>query len=160
MGPKTTVVLVRLLAVAGLAVPLSMVTMALTTGSAFAGSAVTCAKYTGSIPLNTAKVAKCSDKPNTAGSGAVAVGGNLVSGLWRINWAKGSGDQSYAQVTVTPVSPPTQCPKDQAEDQISGRVTDYNGTGQSIPIGDTLSATVCVKTSGKYSEASGTAFMI
>jgi hypothetical protein len=88
------------------------------------------------------------------------VGGNLASGLWRIDWAIGSGSQSYAQVTVAPVAPPTQCPNGQAEDQISGRVTDYGGTGSSIPIGDTVSATVCVKTSGKYKEASGTVFMI
>jgi hypothetical protein len=159
MARKSSV-LVQLLAVAGLAVPLSMGTVALTTSSAFAGSAVTCGKYKGSIPLNTATVARCTDTANTFGSGSVVVGGNLVSGLWRINWA-GPGGSSFAMVTVTPLPAPTQCPKGTAyEYQISGKVTDYGGTGSSIPIGDTVSATVCVKKSGKYKEAPHTKFLI
>jgi hypothetical protein len=161
MGVKSRVVLVRLVAVAGLAIPLSMVTLALTTDSAFAGSAVTCGKYKGSIPLNTATVANCDDPANTAGSGSVAVGGNLVSGVWRINWATGSGNSSYAKVKVTPVSPPAQCPKGTAyEYKITGKVTDFTGTASSIPIGDTVKATVCVTKSGTYKAAPNTKFLI
>jgi hypothetical protein len=161
MGRKSGVLLVWLLAIAGLVVPLSIGTVALTASSAFAGPAVTCGKYKGSIPLNAAAVAHCTDTANTGGSGSVAIGGNLVSGVWRINWATGPGNSSYAMVTVTPVPTPAQCPKGTAyEDQISGRVTDFTGTADSIPIGDTVSATVCVKKSGKYKEAPHTKFMI
>jgi hypothetical protein len=160
MGQKS-VVLIRLLTISGLVVPLSIVTLTLTSTSAFAGSAVTCGKYKGSIPLNTATVTHCTDTANTAGSGSVVVGGNLVSGLWQINWATGPGNSSYAMVTATPVATLAQCPKGTAyEYQISGKVTDFNGTGESVPIGDTVSATVCVKKSGKYKEAPHTKFMI
>jgi len=161
MGSKPKVVLVRLLATAAVAIPLSMGTIVLSTGSALAGSAVTCGTYKGSIPLNKATVAGCSDPANTAGSGVVLIGGNLASGLWKINWATGPVNLSYAAVTTKVVSPPAQCPKATVyEYQISGKVTDYEGTGSSIPIGDTVSATVCVKKSGKYKEAPHTTFLI
>ncbi len=160
MVRKSAVVLVRLLAVAGLAVPISMMTVELTTGAAFASSAVTCGKFHGSIPLNTATVSNCNDLPNTAGSGSVAQGGDLVSGLLQINWATGSGDSTYANVHVTPVPPPNRCPKAVYEYQIIGTVTDFTGTAGSIPIGDTVSAFVCVKKSGRYYEAPHTKFKI
>jgi hypothetical protein len=160
MVREPRVVLVRLLAVAGFAVPLSMFTMGLTTGAAFASSAVTCGKFHGSIPLNTATVANCSDSKNTAGSGSVAQGGDLVSGLLQIDWATGAGNSSYANVHVSPVPPPNRCPKAVYEYQIDGTVTDFTGTAGSIPIGDTVSAFVCVKKSGKYYEAPHTKFKI
>ncbi|HXW35333.1 MAG TPA: hypothetical protein VEJ87_12200 [Acidimicrobiales bacterium] len=161
MRSKSSVVLVRSLAIAGLALPLSVGTVVLSAGSAFATSSVTCSMYKGSIPKNTAKVAYCSDSANTGGSGTVLVGGNLASGLWKINWATGPGDFSYASVTATSVAPTAPCPTSTvSEYQISGSVTDYEGTGSSIPIGDTVSATVCVNKAGKYKEAPHTKFLI
>ncbi|MBV8462699.1 MAG: hypothetical protein JO368_05355 [Acidimicrobiales bacterium] len=137
-------------------------------GPAAAASTVTCKKFTGSIPLDTGSLAHCTDKANTGKSGTLSIGGNLVSGVWRIDWATGTGS-SFLKVTVTPVGGPGEpadeperynCPKGTTEDEIAGTVTDFTGTASSIPIGDTVDAEVCITSSGTYKLESHAPFLL
>ncbi len=89
------------------------------------------------------------------------MGGNLLGGLWRIDWGTGMGS-TFAKVTVTqtggagqPADEPEtfSCPRDTNENELEGTVTDSTGTASSIPIGDTLQAEVCLDPStGTYQD--------
>ncbi len=153
----------RLFTMAAVAVAISIPTSvaavsAVSTGSAFAASSITCSSLKGTV-TGTITIKKCTPsagkgyKSATGSSGSLATGGTLT-------WSN-----SGATTTVTlVVTSPGQglCGKGYSEFDANGTVTAASTTGTGIPaVGDTTSSKVCVNVAkNKIALVKGTTFSL
>ena len=120
---------------------------------AFAGSAsaltplapVTCTHLVGSASTDTATLTGCTGA--TGGSGAISsfipTGGNVT-------WSNGT----TTDYTDNPTTGGTACPSTTIQYNLVGSVT--SSTNTSIPVGAVVKMKVCLHSSGKIKNASGT----
>ena len=151
-----------------LALPISALGMSLA-GPASASvvnpsTGVVCTKIKANITGTTAKLKKCSDLPNTGGSGKTTIAA-LATGAGTITW-NGTGTTTLANGTFTQVMSST-CPTDpatgQAETEYQITLDVTGGTGKaakSIKAGWTLAATVCIDSAGNVTLLPGTTLNI
>jgi hypothetical protein len=138
---------------AAISVPVSMASLGVASGQAFAASSVTCSSLKGK-DSGTVTIAKCTPSGGkgykTASGTAVtlATGGNIT---WK---------SSKATTTIgdTSTSSPGQggCKKGSTEYDFTGEVTAASASGTGIPaVGDTVSARACVTSKGALSLVKG-----
>jgi hypothetical protein len=138
--------------VALMSLPLAALTVGWS-GVAGAATGVACSKITGGIAGTTGTLSGCTDTANTGGKGTFPISA-LTGGSGSITW-NGTGTTALSGVTATAVTP-NKCPSGDTEYKVSGNVS--GGTGKalkSIKKGWTLSAYVCVTSSGKFSLLKG-----
>lgn len=156
----------RLLAIAAVAIPASLATVALAGSTAYAVS-VTCTKLSGTVSGGVAHISGCTDTTNDGGAGTAPIAG-FASGSGTITWATGHGTTSLTD-SFTAVGKSGQpadeteslkCATTSQEYVITGKVTGDTGKATSITVGSAVKAEICLSSAGAFALEPGTKLLL
>jgi hypothetical protein len=141
-------VFIGLAALSAAALPVTVTAVTLSASPAGAATPVSCKKLSGT-DTGSFTVSKCTPK-SSANKSAKGASSGLESGKGSIKWTPSKGTTT---VSISFKASGSSCPK-ASEYAISGSVT--GGTSTYTASGQTVSADVCVASSGKLSLVKGT----